>query len=66
MSEEARRGRGRPEIGPEVRGLRLPPEVLAEVEAIAEAAGVKRAEVLRELVLDGLARRRSVGRPRKT
>lgn len=59
MSEEqTRRGRGRPEIGPEVRGLRLPPDALAEVEALAEAAGVKRGVVLRDLVLDALDRRR--------
>lgn len=58
MTEEAKRGRGRPEIGPEVRGLRLPPDALAEVERLAEEGGVKRAEVLRELVLEALARRR--------
>lgn len=49
-----KRGRGRPEIGPEVRGLRLDPAVLAEVEALAEARGVIRAEILRELVAEGL------------
>lgn len=51
--------RGRPEIGPEVRGLRLDPDVLAEVEALADAAaGVRRAEVFRELVDEALAARR--------
>lgn len=58
MTEEAKRGRGRPEIGPEVRGLRLPPDVVEEIEGLAEAAGVKRAEVLRELVVEALDRRR--------
>lgn len=56
MTEE-KRPRGRPEIGPEVRGLRLPPEVIAEVEALAHAAGVKRAEILRDLVVEALTAR---------
>lgn len=58
MTEDGKRGRGRPEIGPEVRGLRLPQEVIDEIEGLADAAGVKRAEVLRELVVEALERRR--------
>lgn len=50
--------RGRPAIGPKVSGLRLRPEAMTEVEALAAAAGVTRAEMLRRLVGEALAARR--------
>jgi hypothetical protein len=63
--EPVRRGRGRPPVGPEVRGLRLDAGDLAEIEALAEARGVTRSVVIRELVGEALeARRRKVARAR--
>ena len=46
-----RRGRGRPPIGERVE-LRLPPDVLAAVDAEAVELGWKRAELLRAIVCD--------------
>lgn len=46
-------GPGRPEIGPEVK-VRLPADVLAAVDARAEAQSVTRAEALRRLITAGL------------
>lgn len=65
MTEE-KRPRGRPEIGPEVRGLRLPPGVLTVVERLAKEAGVRRAEILRELVEEALVQRGFDPQPRRT
>ena len=47
------RGRGRPPIGPTVE-LRLPPEVLAHIDAWADAEGVTRAEAIRRLINESL------------
>lgn len=46
-------GRGRPEIGPEVK-TRLPLSVIAAVDAMAEARGISRAEQMRQLITDGV------------
>ncbi len=51
---ELQRGRGRPRIGPVVE-VRLPPRALADIDKRAEQMGVPRADVLRWLVLVGLA-----------
>lgn len=51
---------GRPPIGPAIN-MRFPEEVLAEIDARAEAEGVKRAEMIRRLVRTGLD---AVGRKR--
>lgn len=55
MTTEPKRGRGRPEIGPEVRGVRLDPDDLAEVEAWAAEDRVPRAEMLRAIFRSGVA-----------
>ena len=47
------RGRGRPEVGPRIP-VRLPPHVLAHVDAWADAEGVTRAEAIRRLLTAGL------------
>ena len=44
---------GRPEIGPEVK-THLPEAVIAELESMAKAAGISRAELLRRLIVDGV------------
>ncbi len=54
MSAPTPRGRGRPVIGPEVRGLRLGAVTLVEVQRLAAAAGVPRAELLRALIEEAL------------
>jgi len=51
----APRQAGRPEVGRPVN-IRLGDELLAEVDAFAEAEGVKRAEAIRQLVQRGLRR----------
>ncbi|HET8684961.1 MAG TPA: CopG family transcriptional regulator [Micromonosporaceae bacterium] len=50
---EEERGPGRPEIGPEVK-TRLPEEVVAALDAMAERAGLSRAAQLRQIVTDGV------------
>ena len=45
---------GRPAVGPKVE-VRLDPETLAAVDARASKEGVKRAEMLRRLIVAGLA-----------
>jgi hypothetical protein len=47
------RGRGRPEIGTPVR-IRIPADVLAQIDQIAADAEMKRAEVVRELLAEAL------------
>lgn len=47
------RGRGRPPVGVRV-DVRLPTDVLAEVDAAATDEGVPRAEMLRRLIVSGL------------
>lgn len=48
MNEEGR-GRGRPPVGPAIE-VRLPPAVVAALEAEAAERGWKRAELLRWIV----------------
>jgi len=50
---EDERGPGRPEIGPAVM-IRLPEELLAEVDSRAEAEEVSRAEIVRRLLTETL------------
>lgn len=50
---EGERGPGRPEIGPAVL-IRLPEELLAEVDSRAEAEEVSRAEIVRRLLTETL------------
>jgi hypothetical protein len=49
-------GRGRPPIGP-VIGVRLEPELLELVDSYAADVGLKRAELLRQLIAEAVARR---------
>lgn len=56
---ETKRARGRPPVGPVVTGLRLSEDTMAEVEALAAAAAVTRSEMLRELIGEALAARRT-------
>lgn len=67
IPEPARRGRGRPAIGPVLAGVRLEAGTYAELDAIADAEDKPRAEVVRELVEEALAARRRkaarAGRP---
>lgn len=53
LAEEV--GPGRPEIGPQVK-VRLPAEVLAAVDAAAQAAGVSRSAWIRDCVTGVLGR----------
>lgn len=46
---EEERGPGRPEIGPEI-GVRLPGEMLGQIDAAAKMADVSRAEIIRRLL----------------
>ena len=46
----------RPYVGPAIN-LRLPPELLARLDAAAAAAGVTRAVLVRVLIAEGLERR---------
>jgi len=48
-----RRGPGRPKIGERVT-VRLPAAMLERVDALAEADGITRAEMIRRLALLGL------------
>lgn len=48
---------GRPEIGPRIQ-VRLPESLVAEVDALAEAAGVSRAAWIRDRVVDAVQARR--------
>lgn len=57
MTTEAR-GRGRPSIGPLLTGVRIRQEVEDELDELAAAAGVQRAELVRELLDEALAARR--------
>ncbi len=50
MGAPTPRGRGRPVIGPEVRGLRLGAVTLAELMHLAAAIGRTRGEVIRAMV----------------
>lgn len=45
---------GRPPVGPAIN-MRFPEELLAEIDAYAEAAGISRAAAIRRLVQAGLA-----------
>ncbi|MFY9114685.1 MAG: CopG family transcriptional regulator [Dethiobacteria bacterium] len=47
------RGPGRPEIGPPVI-IRLPEELIRELDRRAEAKGISRAEVVRRLLAEAL------------
>lgn len=53
------RSAGRPEVGRPVN-IRLGDDLLAEVDAYANAEGIKRAEALRQLVRRGLHRTKRV------
>jgi hypothetical protein len=60
-----RRGRGRPPVGPLLTGVRISQEVEEEIDELAAAAGVKRAELVRELLDEALtARRRKAAKHR--
>jgi len=50
---EEERGPGRPEIGPAIQ-VRLPEDLLAAVDARADAEGVSRAEMVRMLLAEAL------------
>ena len=50
---EEERGPGRPEIGPVIQ-VRLPEEMTAQLDALAERDGVPRAEVIRRLLGEAL------------
>jgi hypothetical protein len=50
------KGPGRPEIGPSVR-VRFPNHVIAQLDDHSESEGVPRAELIRQLVIAGLASR---------
>lgn len=57
---EEKRGPGRPEIGPAIQ-VRLPEDLLAAVDAKAEAENVSRAEMVRTLLDEAISiRRRTV------
>ena len=58
VPEQPRRGRGRPPIGPPLTGVQVEAAVLDELDELAAAAGVKRAELVRELLDEALAARR--------
>lgn len=49
-----RRRPGRPTIGPEIK-TRVAPELLADIEAAAEAAGLARSAWLRQVIEGALA-----------
>jgi hypothetical protein len=49
----ATRGRGRPPIGPSIH-VRLPADLLAEIDRLAETSSEKRSETARRLIVDGL------------
>jgi hypothetical protein len=51
--EREHAGRGRPEIGPEVK-TRLPESAIAALDEMAGANGISRAEQMRRLILDNL------------
>lgn len=56
--EEQRKSRsagGRPAIGPVVR-TSIPEDMIERIDAEAKRRGVKRADVLREMILDGTSR----------
>lgn len=57
-----RRGRGRPAIGEAVE-VRLPPSQLAEIDQLANDAGLARAEVIRRLIAAGLTAGATLGSP---
>jgi metal-responsive CopG/Arc/MetJ family transcriptional regulator len=44
---------GRPPIGPAIN-MRFPEDLLAEIDAAAEAEGIKRAEMIRRLAREAL------------
>lgn len=52
-----RRHAGRPEIGPRVE-TRLPQDVIDDLDRLAAAAEMKRADFLRELIITAMARER--------
>lgn len=54
------RGRGRPAIGPQTQ-IRFPPAMTEALDAIAEAEGISRAELVRRIVAEDLARGRVFG-----
>lgn len=58
MPEQPKRGRGRPPVGPLLTGVRIEQAVSDELDELAAAAGVKRAELVRELLDEALAARR--------
>lgn len=57
MSKPTGRPRGRPSVGPELRGVRVEQDVFDRIERIAEVTGSTRAEVVRELLDEALAAR---------
>lgn len=62
---EQKRSRGRPAVGPLLTGVRITQAVEDEIDELAAAAGVKRAELVRELLDEALAaRRRKAARAR--
>lgn len=58
MEEQNKRrgpGQGRPAIGPVVK-TSIPEDMIERIDAEAKRRGVKRADVLREMILDGTSR----------
>lgn len=51
---EPERGPGRPEVGPRI-GVRLPEELLEQLDTYADQAGINRAEAVRQMVAAGLS-----------
>jgi metal-responsive CopG/Arc/MetJ family transcriptional regulator len=51
MNTDTPRGRGRPPVGPAIE-VRLPADVLERLDEIAAEYGVKRAELVRSIVMD--------------
>lgn len=52
------RGRGRPPIGPLLTGVRIEESVSHELDRLTTATGMKRAELVRDLIDEALAARR--------
>lgn len=54
-----KRGRGRPPVGPTLTGVSVPEAMLAELDALAARDGLKRSELVRDLLGEALAARRA-------
>jgi hypothetical protein len=61
-----KKGRGRPFEGGRdpIVGVRLPPAEIASLDAIADREGVKRSEMVRRLLLAGIAAYKPVKAPK--